>query len=620
VKKGLGGLLIAILIFAGSPPAALAGQYEQKQAQPPKNIFHVKYISENSVYLDAGKNAGLEEGMILHIVPPDPDGGTTEAVRFRGEAPLADVRVFSVADTSAAAEIITARGDLTVGDIACLDVKSIHAREDKANAEEATSYPVVVTFSSGDPLDEEIRATTVTEKLLPPIRNQIRGRIGVDLGFLSEPGGVSSRQTGLLIDADISRIGGTHWDFRGYWRGDLTSQNSGNLGTGVSPIVLNELLNHTYTLGIYYENPDSIVTAGFGRLYLPYAPSLSAIDGGYFGYKIRPSVTVGAFAGSTPDPTSWSYAPNQRIGGVFVNYAHGDFEHVRLNNTFGLAATSVGWHIGREFVFAENTISFGHKLSFYNSLQIDAGRTAPGFTPTTPGLTPLAPQVYSTGLTQSFSSIHYQPIHLLTFSLNDNYLRNLPTFDPALLASGVGAALVQQYLFTGLSGGVDVALPYRITLSTDIGKSNSTTPSTSTSGTSGTSGSTGSTTSASDKTPSWNQMYGITFGEIKKTGLQLDLRYTKFNSSFGQGQFEFVSISRSIADRFHISLQGGTQTLSSSTFTANTKSTFITSIVDMSLSRRFFIEGLYSYNMGTTMNYSQMNFTFGYRFGGSLRK
>lgn len=628
MRNGLGGLVIAILVLAGFlPQAAWAGQYDQKQAQPPKNIFHVKYISENSVYLDAGKNAGLEEGMILHIVPPDPDGGTTESVRFRGDAPLADVRIFSVADTSAAAEIITARGDLAVGDIACLDVKSIHAREDKANAEEAANYPVVVTFSSGDPLDEEIRATTVTERMTPPVRNQIRGRIGVDLGFLSEPGGVSSRETGMLIDADINHIGGTHWNFRGYWRGDLTTNNSGNASTGLNPIVLNDLLNHTYTLGLFYENPDSIVTAGIGRMYLPYAPSLSAIDGAYGGYKIRPSVTIGAFAGSTPDPTSWSYAPNQRIGGVFVNYAHGDFEHVRLNDTFGLAATSIGWHIGREFAFAENTISFGHKLSFYNSLQIDAGRTAPGFTPTTPGLTPLAPQTYSTGLTQSFSSIHYQPIKLITLSLNDNYLRNLPTFDPALLTTGVGVSLVQQYLFTGLSGGVELSLPFRISISTDIGKSDSTNNS-STSSSTGTgtgtgTGTTSTTNSTSDRTPSWNQMYGITFGEIKKTGLQLDLRYTKFSSPFAAGQYEYVSVSRSIADRFHVQLQGGTQDLTSSSlglFTNNTKSTFITSIVDMSLGSRFFVEGLYSYNMGTAMNYTQMNFTFGYRFGGSLRK
>jgi len=152
-------------------------------------------------------------------------------------------------------------------------------------------------------------------------------------------------------------------------------------------------------------------------------------------------------------------------------------------------------------------------------------------------------------------------------------------------------------LFQGLSGGVDVLLPFHISVSTNIGKSKS----------------------SNDTSNSWNQMYGLTFGEIKKTGLQLDLRYTKFNSSFGQGQYEYVSVSRSIADRFHVQLQGGTQTLTS-TFTTNSRSTFITSIVDWSIGPRFFVEGLYSYNMGTTMNYSQMNFTFGYRFGGKLRK
>ncbi len=134
--------------------------------------------------------------------------------------------------------------------------------------------------------------------------------------------------------------------------------------------------------------------------------------------------------------------------------------------------------------------------------------------------------------------MRYQPIKLLTFDLNDNYLRNLPTFDPALISTG----LLDQYLFQGLSGGVRVEFPYRIALSTDIGRSKSST----------------------DTASSWNQMYGITFGEIRNTGLQVDLRYTKFNSSFGQGTYEFISLSRNLADRLHVQLQGGMQHLNSS--------------------------------------------------------
>jgi len=574
--------LVPALLLGVVLSTTQAAQYAQTQSAPAsaKNIFHVKYISEGAIYLDAGHKSGLEEGMLLHLVHADPGGGTTEAVRFAGQEPVADVRLFSVADSSSAAEIIKSHEDLAVGDIAYLDTESVHAREEKVNAAESENYPVVVTFSYGDPLDEEIRATTVSEKAGPPMENQLRGRIGWDIGYLSEPGGVSSRQVGLLIDADISRIGGTHWNFTGYWRGDLTSQNSGNSG-GVSPLTLNELLNRTYHLGLYYQNPDSVVTMGVGRLYLPYATSLSTIDGGYFGYRVSQRLTVGAFGGSTPDPTSWSYAPNQRIAGTFVNYEYGDFDHLRLNDTFGLAATSIGWHIAREFAFAENTISLGRAFSVYNSLQVDKARTA------------LAGASYGTGLTQSFSSIRFQPIHLLTFDLNHNYLRNLPTFDPVLISTG----LLDQYLFQGLSGGVQVELPYRITISTDVGKSKSST----------------------DTSSSWNQMYGLRFGEIKKTGLQLDLHYAKFNSSFGQGSYEFVSVSRSLADRFHVQLQAGNQRLNSA-FSANSNSKFVTSIVDWTIGPRYFFEGLFSWNMGTTMNYQQTNFTFGYRFGGKLRK
>jgi len=576
-------LVIISVLFLGvvlsTTLGAQAGQTQAVPGAPAKSIFHIKYIADGTVYLDAGRNAGLEEGMILHLVHGDPNGGTTEAVRFQGQEPIADVRIFSLADSSSAAEIVNSRDDLALTDVAYLDVESNHLREEKKNALESEDYPVVVTFSYGDPLDEEIRATTVSPKTAP-IQNQMRGRFGWDLGTLSEPGGFSSRQVGLMVQADMSRIGGTHWNFTGYWRGRLNSQGTGGAG-GVPQQTINDLVNRTYHLGLFYQNPDSAITMGVGRLYLPWAPSLSTIDGGYIGRRLTQTVTVGAFGGSTPDPTSWSYSLNQHIAGTFVNYERGDFDHQRLSSTFGLAVTSIQWHIAREFAFFENNLSLGRTFSVYSSIQADDGRNA------------LAGASYSTGLTQSFTSVRYQASKLLTFNLNHNYLRNLPTFDPALISTG----LLDQYLFQGLSGGVRLEFPYHVALSTDVGRSKSST----------------------DKASSWNQMYGLTFGQIGKTGIQLDLRYTKFNSSFGQGTYELVSLSRSLADRLHVQLQGGTQHLISS-FSSNSNSKFVTGTVDWTIGPRYFFEGLYTWNTGTSMNYRQMNLTFGYRFGGFLRK
>ena len=101
--------------------------------------------------------------------------------------------------------------------------------------------------------------------------------------------------------------------------------------------------------------------------------------------------------------------------------------------------------------------------------------------------------------------------------------------------------------------------------------------------------------------------------------MQLDLRYTKFNSSFGQGTYEFVSMSRNISERLHVQVQGGTQHLNSS-FSADSSSRFVTGSADWTIGPRYFCEALYTWNAGTSMGYRQMNFTFGYRFGGSLRK
>ncbi len=579
---------------SGQPKAALpaAGEAGKPQEQAPqgpaiqtktapspapeKNVFQVKYVSDGAVYLDAGRNAGLVEGMLLHVVHADPGGGTTEAVRFQGVPPIADIRIFSIADTSSAAEIVRFTEDLNKGDIAYLDVSSVHQREETKNSAESENYPVLTTFSYGDPLDEELRTKNSPASKELTEGNQLRGRIGFDTGMLTEPGGFSSRQVGMLVQADMSQIGGTHWDLRGYYRGMLNTQNL-NAAGGTPPQTLNDLMNRTYHLYAEYQNPDSVVVMGFGRLYLPYATSLSTIDGGYFGYKFSQRWTAGVFGGSTPDPTSWSYNPNQQIAGNFVNYQAGDFEHMRISSTAGLAMTSIAWHVARQFAFAENNFSIGHTFSIYNSLQFDKGRTA------------LQNQTYSTGLTQSFTSVRYQPIKLLTFDLNHNYLVSLPTFDPALISLG----LLDQYLFQGFSGGATVDLPYHVSLSTDLGRSKS----------------------SSDKANALNQMYGITFGEIAKTGLHVDLRYTKFNSSFGLGDYEYVSVSRGVSDKLHVSMQAGTQHLTS-TYSTNSDSRFITGTADWSLGSRFFLEGLYTWNMGTTMNYTQMDFTFGYRFGG----
>lgn len=560
-------------------PAPAPAEPPVPATQPKKpSVFRVKYVSEGSLYIDAGRNADLQEGMKLSVINPPPDGVVNDGIRFRGYPHVAELNVVSVADASAVCDVISASGDLKIGQLAILTPGSQEDRHLAENAREAEDYPIMVGFTSGDPIDQELRTTKVENPRESPL-GTMRARFGFSYGGIRESG-MNSTQMGMMIDADMTHIGGTYWNFAGFWRGYLNTSSNAIPGAGNQ--TLTDLMNRTYTIGFTYDSPYSPNVVGIGRLFLPWAPSLSTVDGGYYGRRIGNYVTVGAFAGSTPDPTSWSYNPDQQIAGTFVSYERGDFDGFHMMSTAGLAMTSISWAVARQFAFFENNLNWKRYFSFYNSMQVDEARTSPlpngGSNPT--------------GISQAYDSLHFQPIKLLTFGVNYNYFRNLPTFDPRLIGTG----LLDNYLFSGLSGDFRVDLPRHISIYTAIGKSKA----------------------SSDTKNSWNQAYGLTFGNIFHTGLFVDLHYSKFDSSFGSGKYEALSLTKSLTDTLQLQFLGGKQDFNSP-LTSNSNAKFVNATLDWTFARRYFIEGTYGWYSGNALGYNQWSTTFGYRWGG-LRK
>lgn len=574
--------LLTCLIAGLFPFLSLSAQ--TPDANPPSqkpSVFHVKYVSEGTLYIDAGRNADLQEGMKLSVINAPPDGVTEEGVRYRGYPHVAELNIVSVADSSAVCDVISASGELKVGQVAFLTPGSFEDRHLAESAKELEDYPILVGFTSGDPNDQALQASkgnSLTGGRQSPVGTG-RARVGFSYGGIEE-GSMHSAQIGAMIDADLTHIGGTWWNFHGYWRGYMNT--SSNVLPGAGTQTLTALINRTYTLGFVYQNPYSPNTVGVGRLFLPWAPSLSTIDGGYYGRKIGSYTTVGVFAGSSPDPTSWSYNPNQKIAGTFLSVEKGDYNSFHMVSTAGVAMTWISWHPARQFAFFENNLNWKRYIAIYSSMQVDEARTSPlpngGSNPT--------------GISQTYNSLHVQPIHLVTFGVNYNYFRQLPTFDPRLIGTG----LLDNSLFTGLSGDLRFEFPKHISLYGALGKSNVTT----------------------DVKTSWNESFGVSWGNIWRTGLFVDAHYSKFNSSFGSGNYEAVSISKNITDALHFQFLGGEQKFHS-TFTTNTNSKFINATLDYSFKRRYFIEGIFGWYNGNTLSYNQWSTLFGYRFGG-LRK
>jgi hypothetical protein len=533
--------------------------------------FHVRYVASGAVYLDAGRSAGLAEGFRLTVKRLKP-GDAELSARLVGE-----IVVISVAANSAACQIKSQEMAFETGDLAYLSAEDAEIVRMVQASGNARKYAQVVSFTDGDPIEEEARQY-VPRPPLPEI-NRIRGHVAFEYnairdrgqsGLSSNGGGPTSAQEGILLRADMTRIGGTYWNFTGYWRGRINSRSGSGQQT------LTDLLNRTYHIGIFYNNPESKYVAGFGRLFLPYASSLNTIDGGYFGRKLSRTVTAGVFAGSTPDPTAWNYNPNRQIGGAFVNLDTGSFDHVRYTGTAGLALTRLHWQAERQYAFFENGLFFKRYVSVYHNLEADQlvqGR--------------LGGAESGAVVSRSFLTLRVQPHPMFSFDLSHNYFRTVPTFDLRLLGTG----LLDKLLFQGWSGGVRLELPKRVSLYTNLG----------------------SNRREGDAKPSLNRMFGVAYANILGTGMRLDLRHAQFDSSFGKGRYETVSVSRDIGERFRVDLQVGEQDFRS-TFTQQNRARFLNSTVDWFLLTHYSLGGGVTLYRGQVQNYDQMFFNLGYRF------
>jgi hypothetical protein len=531
-----------------------------------RTTFRVKYAIDGAAYLDGGSNANLVAGMKLVVKRPVVAQPGAPA---GSEVAVAELEINSVADSSAVCDIVSSTDQLHAGDKAYLSKEDANALIAKNTVSATRKYPQVITFTEGDPLEEEAREA-VPRPPLPEV-NRARGRIGVEYGSVRASGGESvTNQLGLIVRADITRIGGSYWNLGGYWRGRF------DLRSGTSQPTMEDLMNRTYHLGLTYANPNSRWTAGFGRLILPWASSLDTIDGGYIGARVASHTTLGVFAGTTPDPAAWNYNPDRRIAGTFVNFEGGSFEALRFTSTTGVAVSSIGWNAERRFVFTENGIFWKNYFSLYHSLQADkppAGLSQSGTSE------PL--------ISRSYLTLRIQPYRRLSFDINHNYYRDLPTFDSRLISTG----LLDTLLFQGLSAGVRVELPRRVSVYSTLGR----------------------TSRTGDQRNSINQMYGVTLGRIWRTGLRADIRQSTFDSSFGSGKYRSVSLSRNFGDAFHWELQGGTQTFLSP-LTSNSRSKFVTTNMDVNLGRHYFVQGAFTVEQGEVMNYQQWFTTLGYRF------
>ena len=165
-------------------------------------------------------------------------------------------------------------------------------------------------------------------------------------------------------------------------------------------------------------------------------------------------------------------------------------------------------------------------------------------------------------MSHSYFTLHYQPKSFVSFDLYHNFFRDVPT----AVTSIVGTGLVDKLLFQGFSVGTHVRPSRYFTLYTTLGASDETV----------------------DAHRSLNEMFGVTWNEIPRTGIRADFHFSKFDSNFGYGHYSVLSVSRQVTSRMFWNVQLGKQDVVSS-HTLDCFSNFLDDSFDINLGRHSYL-------------------------------
>ncbi len=258
-------LMLLVLAAPVSPAQEAVGSVPSAalpDAAPARTDFRVKYVSGTDVYIDGGTSSGLQEGTELILKQKTSLSDQEAAATSIEPGVIARLKVISVASTSAVCEVVATKRDLAQGDFVSLPDNEVKKIIDKDTVGNTRHYPMVISFTDGDPMDEEVR-DAIPRPPLPEV-NEMRGRFGFDMSTIQslQAGGASTSEYGMVMRADFTRMFGTHWNLNGYWRG--TFQHVPAMQQSIQ-----DVMNRTYLMALTYINPESMWSASIGRMYLP---------------------------------------------------------------------------------------------------------------------------------------------------------------------------------------------------------------------------------------------------------------------------------------------------------------------------------------------------------------
>jgi len=367
----------------------------------------VSYVSGTTIYLSAGRDAGLERGDSVHIYTQG---------RYRGITVIYAVSASSSATRPPDSSLQAATGDSAV---------VVKLRP--------TIAPSSLLATRREKGSEKTSAT----------RTLVHGRIAAQLAASrSEEGGWDLLQPSILMRVDVS----------GMLQSDLTLSFFGRTARDFSHRAYPGSQGTTvrlYDLSLRYGSPQGWFGIGIGRMTSRNVGGLGAFDGGELSVRAG-RFTVGLIGGGQPDYRTSSVDPDRRKFAGYINYRFSEEGWSRNDVTLAYGRQYFHGNLDRDFLYLQTSLSPAPRLYLYQSTEVDLHDLADG------------ESTQELHVTNTFLTLSWMPTEWLSTSAGYDAARPIVLLESM---KAIADTLLDRDLQQGMRASASVRLPLRITAS-----------------------------------------------------------------------------------------------------------------------------------------------------------